>query len=271
MVLKKQFSASVGRVSSSSPNRVEGLALPFGVRASERHPSFEKGMLVHVPVARPLFLEHDHRMPIGIVETIYEKEDGVYFIATLTEKGEFPTQVSVGGEYILEDGKIVSLYIYEISLTSSPAYTETYTKLLANMQETVKFQEEELMQRLMLVEEQMSALSAQVQELDARVAALEQMQPSSSESASEQIAASIAELQKSFATIRSVLSSNTSKVSRVESALLEMQQSLQAEKKSLEEKIADFQNFVVASKEDFTELSAELVKLSENILKNIKV
>jgi len=177
-----QAPAASGRV-------IMGLALPFGVQASASHPAFPKGVLVEPGLPKPLLLEHDFRKVVGEVKHVWEGQDGIYFLATLSAPLEsVPKQLSVGGEYIAEGDTITALYITEISLTNSPAYTETkYTIMATDTEKLAQLEAEiqklraenaSLQRRLKAQEEGMTdpiaAIEAKLAQHEERLTALEQ-------------------------------------------------------------------------------------------------
>lgn len=174
-----------------------GLALPFGVQASPVHPAFTRGVLVEPGLPKPLLLEHDFRRVVGEVKHVWEGEDGIYFLATLSAPLEAaPAQLSVGGEYIAEGDEIKALYITEISLTNTPAYTETKYAIMATDSEKIaqlqaeieklRAENESLRRRLkaqesgttdpiVAIEAKLAQHEERITALDARVTRLEEL------------------------------------------------------------------------------------------------
>lgn len=174
-----------------------GLALPFGVQASPSHPAFPRGVLVDAGLPRPLLLEHDIRNIVGEVKHIWEGEEGIYFLATLSvDAASVPAQLSVGGEYIAEGDEIKALYIHEISLTASPAYRETKYTIMATdseklaqleakiaelqtenerLRRRLKAQEEGTTDPLLVLEGEVAMLKERLQMLEERLTKVEEL------------------------------------------------------------------------------------------------
>jgi outer membrane murein-binding lipoprotein Lpp len=170
---------------------ITGLALPFNKSDYPGYPKFNPESTINYNLQLPLLLEHDLTKKVGTVVTTLVKEDGIYFVATTDMPAdELPQQVSVGGEYTEDEfGNPTNLYIYEISLTNTPAYTDTYTQIVASREfiienqpqkyidmenKLIKAQEEVIMQELQVLTEKFDTLNQSLQELTARVDAIEQ-------------------------------------------------------------------------------------------------
>ena len=173
-------------------NIITGLALPFNKSDYPSYPKFSPERTINYNMQLPLLLEHDLTKKVGTVMTTLVKEDGIYFVATTDiPANELPQEVSVGGEYTEdENGNATNLYIYEISLTNTPAYKDTYAQIIAsrkflfenepqkkdiNMESKIfKAQDEAIMQELQVLIEKFDTLNQSLQELTARVDAIEQ-------------------------------------------------------------------------------------------------
>ncbi|MCX8113430.1 MAG: HK97 family phage prohead protease, partial [Bacteroidia bacterium] len=99
--------------------------------ATPEHPAFPRGVLVATDLEKPLFWEHDYSFYIGKVLRIWEAEDGVRFAAQVAADTPAAKGVSVGGAYVTDGKDVKALYIYEISLTDSPAYRQTKYTIMA--------------------------------------------------------------------------------------------------------------------------------------------
>ena len=184
-VERVQFRATISTERISASGRViQGLALPYGEEASPVHPAFAPGVLVDYGHPKPLLLEHDITACVGEVKALWETPEGVHFVAALNEPAEtLPRGLSVGGEYIVDGGIIKALYIYEISLTNSPAYSKTNYTIMATK---LTAQEED---RVTALEGMVSALTARVNALEERVAAIENTMKQQAEAVQEAVSA----------------------------------------------------------------------------------
>jgi len=180
-----KFTSTPSKITAQE-NIIAGLALPFYKSDYPDYPKFTPDNTINYNMQLPLLLEHDLTNKVGTVVTTLVKEDGIYFVAVTDRPAEeLPKQVSVGGEYMVDEyGNPSNLYIYEISLTDTPAYTDTYTKIIASneftlknkidMERQIKAQEEALMQELQVLTEKYDTLAQELQALTARVDELEQ-------------------------------------------------------------------------------------------------
>jgi HAMP domain-containing protein len=139
------------------------------------HPAFRPGVLVEYDTTKPLFLEHDIRKTAGKVLRVWEEEDGVHFVAELsTPASELPSGVSVGGEYVVnEAGEIEALYIYEISLTNSPAYKAANYTIVATMKAQDITEVQALAQQLTELAATVQAQQSQIEELRSAVESMQ--------------------------------------------------------------------------------------------------
>lgn len=115
---------------------ITGLALPYFDKGQAPHSIyFKTGALVNYDYPLPLALEHDVRKKVGTVHKIWESAEGVNFIATLDEGidvNTLPPHLSIGGDaFLTAEGEATALYIKEISLTDTPAYTATRYEIAA--------------------------------------------------------------------------------------------------------------------------------------------
>jgi outer membrane murein-binding lipoprotein Lpp len=211
-----RFVAQAPRIEAQSANIITGLALPYGVAASPVHPAFTSGVLRNpADISLPLLLEHDITMPpVGRVLRLWETDEGVKFIAETYQPADtLPRALSVGGEYVAEGDVIKALYIFEISLTNSPAYVETNYNIIA-MNTQVKAQEDAILQEIAQLRERVQQLENAVQDLQQfKEELLNQMQASReaaqvAKETAEQVSASLTRAQQELlATLKASIDS----------------------------------------------------------------
>lgn len=106
-----------------------GLLLPYGKQgATHMPPISEDAAIWYADIERPLLINHDIRRRVGTVRKIWRTEEGVAFMADLdVPSDEVPKGVSAGLVYYYEDGPlplVTDVYVYEVSLTESPAFLD---------------------------------------------------------------------------------------------------------------------------------------------------